>query len=400
MVHVSLPSKKIKKGTVSSSLKKIESPSFLNKNTDLKSLKQTVSQLMMELRQVENELSDFREVFHASAEPILMTNTKIEIVYVNPAWENLTGYTFEEVRGLHPRFLRSKKTAIKVHQNMWKVLFSGKSITTEDLVNRKKDGTEYPSHSTFFPVKRNGQIIYYVQLQHDISKRVEMETLKKGFLSMAAHELKTPITTLKLISQSHISKYKRYGYEQIRLDELELIDRELERLTQLINDILDDTRAETGKLCLNLEQTNLKKLFSIVVKKMTILSHKHRIIFHKPPGKLTVVVDQQRIEQVLINLISNAIKYSESGTKIEVGAKIEKKKVLFWVSDEGIGIPDSFKERIFDRFFQIDQTKPVGFGLGLYITKQIIELHKGKIWVESNLKKGSTFYFSLPLIKI
>ncbi len=469
--------------------------------------------------QINIALEKYLSILNFAPEPILIADSQIKIVYVNPAWEKLTGYKSREVIGRDPKILQSGKTPRKVFNKLWQSLRNNIPFTTEEVIDKRKDGTYYQIHSTFFPILENDKPLFYIQIQHDISERkiqeqtqrwvqnlvqmsndaiitvapklkitswnpaaenlygyraediigkslktlvpknkaaelkriygdidskfVNFETerltkdgrlinvsitishlldgdnkiigysvihrdittqkklseLKNEFLSVAAHELKTPITTLKLMSQAHIARIKRYGSDQLKLDELELIDRELERLTQLINDILDDTRVESGKLFLKLEQTNLNKLLVTVIKKMALLTRKQKIVFIKPDKKIAVIIDQQRIEQVLVNLLSNAIKYSEPKSRIEVGAGIEKSKALVWISDQGQGIPESQRTKIFDRYYQLREKNSRGFGLGLYITKQIIDQHKGKIWVESRKGKGSVFFFTLPLKK-
>ncbi|MBI2022082.1 PAS domain S-box protein [Candidatus Daviesbacteria bacterium] len=458
-------------------------------------------------------LLGLKTVADNSPNAILITNTQAKIVYVNKPWQHLTGYKLKEVLGKNPKILHTQRTPKSVIKDLWKHLSEGKPYITDELVDRRKDGSEYYVHASFYPIIEDNKTIFYFQTQyditelkknhlaqkrlaflvensndsvvgtdlktkilswnsaakrvygysedeilhkpisilvpkgrkkelevlfkklregkeikgfetkrqtkagkiidilltispiknssgkiigfsaigHDITERKKIENLKTEFLSIAAHELKTPITTLKLISQAHIAKFKKFGSDQIKLDELELINRELERLTQLINDILDENRIESGKLFLNLEQVNLNRLFSIVIRKMQLLSKNIKIIFFKPPKKIILVADGQRLEQVLVNLISNAIKYSKPGSKIDAGAKMDKKNILFWIKDWGVGIPKDKQRKIFDRFYQIEEKSAPGFGLGLFITKEIIKLHRGKIWVDSTAGKGLPF---------
>lgn len=314
------------------------------------------------------------------------------IVDANMKAAELTGRKVEELIGMHQTKLHPPEYKAKYGRIFRSQVKEGHGVVDSVYVLRK-DGTYVPVEISAGVISGNSKTLIQ-GIFRNISERKKVEDLKKEFLAMAAHELKTPVTTLKLVSQAHIAKFKRYGSDQIKLEELELIDRELERLTQLINDILDETRLESGKLFLKPEQTNLGKLLKNVIKKMQLIS-KQKLVLKKVPGKLCVIVDQQRIEQVLVNLISNAIKYSDRGTKITIGAKKEGGKVLVWVTDEGIGISKAHQNLIFDRFYQVKEKGLNGFGLGLYITKQIIMQHRGKIWIESEPGKGSTFYFTL-----
>jgi signal transduction histidine kinase len=240
----------------------------------------------------------------------------------------------------------------------------------------------------------NKKIIGAVASFNDITKRRQLDELKKEFLATAAHELKTPITTLTLLSQLQIKKIRKN--QPINPAEFDLIDGELDRLTRIINDILDDQRAETGKLNLRMEYVDLSSLINKVINQMMNLSPNHKLLLRKSVP-IKVVADPDRIGQVLTNLITNAIKYSPVNTKIIISSKIVKNLAQVIVKDEGMGIPLEKQEKIFDRFYQIQESKSTGFGLGLYISKQIIEHHRGKIKVDSKEGEGSTFSFSLPL---
>lgn len=359
----------------------------------------TIKQLTYELVDIEQENSLLRAILASSSDPILITSAEMKIINVNPAWETLTGYTFDEVKDKNPRFLQSGKTPKHVYKKLWAALKQNQPFTTEEVIDKKKDGTEYQIYSTFFSVVKDGNAFYYVQIQHDITKRKQVEELRKEFLSAAAHELKTPITVLKLLSQTHIAKAKKQTNNLITIDELELIDRELNRLTRLIDDILDSSRFETGKLYLRLEQINLMNVVKNLSRKVKVVAKNHRIVIVKPKEDFFVIADRERIEQVLLNLISNAVKYSPEKTPITIAIKNINNHAVVSVADQGIGISKGKQSLIFDRYYQVKAKEKRGFGLGLYISQEIIKRHKGRMWVDSTVGKGSTFYFSLPLIE-
>ncbi len=363
----------------------------------------TIHQLVIELSVVESEINKVNQILSACSDPILITSTDAKIIFVNPAWEKLTGYKFSEVKGQIPRILQSGKTPRKIYKELWDALLNNQSFTTEETIDRRKDGSEYQIYSTFFPVQQDGKTFYYVQIQHDITERKRLEQLQEVFLTTAAHELKTPITVLKLISQSRLVKAKKSNTRGRDLRELKMIDNEIKSITTLVNDLLDSSRIKTGKLRLLYEKFDLIKLIRHNARKMRIYANIHKIDIKNMPKELFINADQHRIEQVLVNLISNAIKYSPGKTIIDMSVHPEKKKVIVAVRDNGAGIPKNHQKRIFDLFYQINKmskSSRTGFGLGLYISKQIIKRHKGRLWVESELGKGSTFYFSLPLLNI
>lgn len=341
-----------------------------------------------------------QQILTSSSDPILITTKNVEIVYVNPAWEKLTGYSLKEVIGKNPRFLKSGKTPARVYKKMWQALLSGKPFTSDEVIDKRKNGYEYRVGSTVYPVIKDSQTIYYVQRQHDITKEKQLEELRKEFLSASAHELKTPITVLKLLTQAHLNKAKKQSEDTIKVSELELIDRELDRLTRLINDMLDTSRFETGKQFMTYEEINLTDLINKTVQKIQIYAKNHKVTVNKLPNNIKVIADSTRIEQVLLNLLSNAVKYSPNNKDIMVTLTLNNNKAVVSVRDEGMGITKSKQKLIFDRYYQVKAKNKIGFGLGLYISKEIIKRHKGKIWVESQKGKGSTFFFTLPLSAI
>lgn len=357
----------------------------------------TVKQLSEEIVSIEHENILLRLILASCTDPILITDRKCNIIYVNPAWELLTGYTFDEVKDKNPRLLKSGKTPTRVYRNMWRALNDNQAFTTEETIDRRKDGTEYQIYSTFYPVQKDDFLIYYVQIMHDITHRKQLENLRKGFLNIAAHELKTPITVLTLLTQAHISRVNLRKNMVTNLNEWKLIDRELARLTTLINDILDSSRFETGKISMQFKNINISELIYETVGTIGTYMKEHIFIISDIPKNLVLHVDPNRIRQVLFNLLTNAAKYSDKGSTIKVYSKITKKHVTFVVKDQGIGISATRHKHIFTKYYQVKENDGKGFGLGLYIAKEIIKRHHGKIWVESEIGKGCKFYFSLPL---
>ena len=180
---------------------------------------------------------------------------------------------------------------------------------------------------------------------------------------------------------------------------MKTLEEQVDRLTTLINMLLDTSRINEGELALHREVININDLVSKQVEELRSLTHNHRLIV-KLCSYSEVSVDTERLNQVFTNLISNAFKYSPKGGDIIIECESLKNEIRISVKDKGIGIPESVKEKVFDRFFRTEETKAKNFpgiGLGLYITAAIVRRHGGKIWVESEVGKGSTFYFTLPL---
>lgn len=347
--------------------------------------------LLQEFLSAEHEISDLRQILHCAPEAIVITNLTAEIIYVNPAWEKLTGYTFDEVKDKNPRILQSGKTPREVYKKLWGNLKKNQSNTQEKMINKRKDGSEFVLHATTFPVLRMNIPIYYVQFLHDVTTKNKEEQQRKELLSMVSHELKTPITVLKLLISSRMKNIKK-----VKLEDLKIMNKELDRLTELINESLDISRIDSDRLNLDLRLVDLNQLVEEVFEQISFILDGHKIIVETVPN-LFVIGDYNRIKQVLINFLTNSIKYSNTGTTVELNVSKHKKQVIVSVKDAGIGIPENKLPFVFDKNFQAKKQSTEGLGLGLYISAEIIKKHHGKIWVKSEEGKGSTFYFSLPL---
>lgn len=330
--------------------------------------------------------------------PILIASTKGKIVFVNSAWVNCTGYCQNEVAGKNPNILKSGKTSQEVYKQMWNALHNNKTFASDEVINKRKDGSEYQIQTTIFPIRHNDATKFYVQMSEDITHRKKLDYLKREFLSAAAHELKTPITTLKLLIESGLRKRADKDEITVPVAAFKLVEKELNRLTRLINDLSDVSRLETGKFNLQIDVIDIVALIQESIEQMKTVSKGHVFVFTscKP---IAVLGDGGRVKQVIINLINNAIKYSAPNTSIELSIEQDNESVTVAVKDYGVGIPAEHRIHIFDRFYQIEENMKSGLGLGLHISKQIITQHGGRIWVESQHGKGSTFFFTLKKYK-
>ena len=220
---------------------------------------------------------------------------------------------------------------------------------------------------------------------------------KDEFLGIASHELKNPVTSIKLYTQLLINQLKK-SKDPNNLFLSKRIDDQIDKITNLINDLLNVSKIEAGKLTYNFNTVNYSALIKQIVSEQQRLSPKNKIVL-KTPEKITLNVDKDRIAQVLINLINNAVKYSPVNKKVEIYIIKNADNVTTKVRDFGIGIPKSQQLLIFEKYYRTgrDEKTTPGMGLGLYIAREIIKHHQGKIGVESTKGKGSTFYFTLPL---
>jgi two-component system CheB/CheR fusion protein len=241
------------------------------------------------------------------------------------------------------------------------------------------------------PVRMLGTIV-------DITESKSDEIRKNDFIAMASHELKTPLTSLKAYLQLMETKLSGTTDPFVKTAVVKS-GNQVNKMTALIHGFLDLSRLEPGKLKLARTSFDICALIEEVLTESRVLSNTHSIRFESP-GELTVNADRAKIGQVVSNLVNNAIKYSARGSYIILQCEVNDNDVVVSVTDEGIGIKPRDQEKIFQRFYRAeeDQSRNIsGFGIGLYLSSEIIQRHRGKIWVKSVEGEGSTFYFSLPI---
>jgi len=232
----------------------------------------------------------------------------------------------------------------------------------------------------------------------DITESKRDEIRKNDFIAMASHELKTPLTSLKAYIQMLSKKLAAFDDDFVR-NALEKANYQVNKMTDLIHGFLDLSKLESGKLQLKKELFDMNKLIEDTIEETNLTMPGNNIKFH-PGESIAVNADRDKICQVISNFLSNAIKYSNKGSEIIVGSKKSNDNVVVSVKDEGIGIKAKDQEKLFQRFYRVESDKMKnisGFGIGLYLSSEIIQRHKGKIGTESDEGKGATFYFSLPL---
>lgn len=245
-----------------------------------------------------------------------------------------------------------------------------------------------------------GKELGVVAIFNDMTEIKNIERMKSSFVAMASHELRTPLTAIKgfvstLIQDHGFSADERQEFYMI-------IDQECDRLTRLINDLLNTSRIESGlSLQPNYAEVNFRALLDKVVMIQRQATHRHTLVLDVQGTIPNIVGDEDKLDQILTNLINNSIKYAPNGGDITIHAAVDGDEILVGVEDEGLGIPAEHLSKVFERFHRVhneDNRRIYGTGLGLYLVKHLVEsVHMGRIWVESEVGKGSTFWFRIPL---
>jgi signal transduction histidine kinase len=244
-----------------------------------------------------------------------------------------------------------------------------------------------------------------IVVHQDMTALKETERLKDEFIALAAHELRTPLAILQGFAQTLLiqtARGKGPALAEWQTEALQEIDHATARMVDLTTDLLDVTRLQSGRLELHMEPTDIVELSMRMVARLQLTTQLHRFSYSSECPHLVVSIDPARIEQILGNVLSNAVKYSPEGGVIQVAVWQDQATHMAIVSiqDQGIGIPVDQQAHIFNRFERAENAQAHGIsgtGLGLYLCRELIERHNGRIWLESVEGKGATFFFSLPL---
>ncbi len=343
-------------------------------------------------------------ILENSPDGIFSLDSSGHIVGFNAAMEKLTGYSREEVMGQKClKILDFRNWEGKNWCGHFCPLFSSEPEAVQVLERqgkmRTKSGRDIEVSVKYSLIRnQEGEPLNAVATVRDISEVRQLENLRETFLSMLGHELQTPLTIIK----SYSSALSEGQWKPDVLEKgLKVIEDESDNLSRIVNRLLLASRISNGASPLHKEPVDLASLAAKIVRRGQALTRKHHLNIQME-GLTAVTADPQLLEEVLANLVDNAIKYSPDGGEITISARQDKQTVKVTVSDQGLGIPAEEQRRIFGRFYRVERKSCPGqsikgLGLGLFICKTIIEAHGGTIEVSSQVGKGSHFSFTLPL---
>jgi len=362
-----------------------------------------------------DEIATLDQTFHQMAESLLLAKRKetalvqnaqdiicsissdLRFTSINPAVETMLEYFVDEVENKPVLQFVAADYGSKIMDYMTKVKKGEKALPEEVLMTSRRGESVY----TLWSAQWSSEQKTFFCVIHDITERQLAARMKQDITAMVNHDIRSPITTLTVaLAVLKSGKHGKLTPEGEKL--IERGNRSCERILHLTKDLLDLDKIEGGHIELTILPTSLDEVFKSAIDTTAGIAERNNIKVEVQPTNLRVLGDQARLEQVLINLLSNALKFSPLEGRVRLSAQVRDNQVLVAVQDQGPGIPADMQEKIFEPFTQLkqnDRQSKEGTGLGLAISKQLIEMHQGKIWVESKPGQGSTFYFCVPLVK-
>lgn len=347
-----------------------------------------------------SEKNKFDEILSSIIDGIIALDFNKNVIFLNKASEELTNYRETEVQGkpidqiIH-LFSDADEILPKTYcqgsfNQTAKLIGKGGKQTKVNLMTTQVSGTVQTNLSC-------------ILILHDLSREEELEQMKLDFVSMASHELKTPLTSIV----GYLSVFLNESKDKIPKESLDLLNKAFvaaQQLQTLIANLLSVNKIEREQLAVSPEPIDYISIVSKAVEDLRSQANQKNIVLNLIPPTETlpkVLADSVRIGEVVTNLVSNAINYTNPNGKVEVSLKVSPNEVITTISDNGVGIPKEAIPHLFNKFFRVSnrlQQVSKGTGLGLYIAKSIIEKLRGRIWVESEVGKGSQFYFTLPTV--
>lgn len=367
--------------------------------------------------QAEGELMTVSQAIGQSPVAVMITDRNGDVEYVNPTFTRITGYGLDEVRGSNPRILKSGLTPDQTYKELWSTILRGE-VWSGEFVNKRKDGTPYWARATISAMRTPaGDVSHFVGVQEDVTEaREAQEALKTAkiqaesanrakseFLATMSHEIRTPMNAI--IGMSELLQDTELTRQQARY--VDVFRRAGESLLGLINSILDLSKIEADRLEMELIQFDLCDVAETAASVIGVQASEKglELLYRIKPGTPTNLLgDPERLRQVFINLLGNAVKFTEVGQvllSIEQQADLAEGNLRITVSDTGVGIPADKLDKVFDSFSQADASttrRYGGTGLGLTISKRLVELMGGRMWIESEPGQGTSFIMEIPFL--
>jgi len=359
-----------------------------------------LSEEKLKVESLAKDLEKFKLAIASTTEQVVITDKAGVVLYANPPTEKLTGYAMAEIVGQKVGKLWGRRMKKDFYDTLWQTVLVDKKTFSGELENTRKNGEEYTADLIVSPMlDQSGEVEFFVVVEHDITREKAIEKAKTEFVSLASHQLRTPLTGIQWMAELFSRKEKLTSTGKKYLHDIIV---SAQRLNMLIKLLLNVSRIESGSIGIAPEAVDLAEFMNECLRNTRVICKKKRISLAvaNPTGALPAVIDKNALGQILQNILGNAVEYTPPEGKIEVSLSVKEKNALVTVKDTGIGIPKKDQARIFKKFVRAENAatmKPDGSGLGLYIASEAAKLLGGKIWFESKEGIGSMFYASIPI---
>ncbi len=382
----------------------------------LLNLLEDIDEEKKEVKKTARELEKFKMAVENASDAVVITDADGIVLYVNNATEAITGFSKEEIIGKKAGTseLWGGRMELKFYERMWDTIKNKKARFSDEFENRRKSGAIYYAWANIAPIlNENNDVQFIVAIQRDITKERQVDKAKTEFVSLASHQLRTPLSAIAWYAEMLLSgDVGKLNKEQ--KDFVEEIYNGNKRMVELVEALLNVSRIELGTFVVDPEPTDIKELSKGVVEEFKHVIEDKKLKFKENYGKKIpeMMVDPKLTRIIFQNLISNAVKYtSEEGdidlsvkvvpkdTKVD-GNKTSEDSLHVMVKDSGVGIPEHQQDKIFQKLFRADNVKESdtkGSGLGLYIVKSIVDHSGGEIWFKSKSSEGTIFHVLLPV---
>jgi two-component system phosphate regulon sensor histidine kinase PhoR len=377
----------------------------INSKDELGSLSKAIGEMGIQLRNKIEEISKEKDylqtILKGMMEGVLVVDGRGRILMVNDALRNLLSFSSDVADKMPLEVIRNAEleaaiTSV-VREGKNKVLELNVTVPGGRILEVNVVGILPSSNST----GADGEGVRgAIAVFHDITRLKELEIIRQDFVANVSHELRTPLTTIKGYAETLLEGALK---EEVASQFVQVIKRHTDRLTKIVEDLLMLSKIESKEFQLKIEFISLPDFINDVIDFVKEAAEKKEISISqsKITSSQAVGADRNYLEQIFINLLDNAIKYTHEGGKVTISAiEKDKREIQFSIEDDGMGIPREDIPRIFERFYRVDKGRSQelgGTGLGLSIVKHLVQAHGGRVWVESQLGEGSTFYFTLPI---
>ncbi|HYN98482.1 MAG TPA: ATP-binding protein [Actinomycetota bacterium] len=346
--------------------------------------------------------TDLARVIASIREAIVVLDSQGAVVEWLAGARRMFGWSAEEMAGcnlderLQPKDVNGNRTCIgRVAKDRELVITKGTPEREVQTVT-KTGAPLWIGVTSSFERGPGGALLRTTVVMRDIGRRKRVDLAKSEVISAVAHELRSPLTSVKGFASTLLRRWDRFDDDH-KKHLLATINTDADRVTRLIGELLDLSRLEAGRLPLSRQMISLDDITSRVVERIKPRAENHEIGYEFPDGFPQVYADSDKVEQVLTNLLENAVKYTPGG-RVRIIGTLQDSVVLVSVTDEGKGIAHEHRYQVFNKFFrERAQAQNPGTGLGLYISKGLVEAHGGRIWVENGADKGAVFCFTLPM---